>query len=157
MSIIPTDKGDINTRYVVRMEVVGRRDKRQTHVIFMEGDELHSAYTDVNDPSELLEPIVKSDPGWHVVCCFESEPFDTYTVPIIAWRISIAGCAIAHPICPDRLSGNFEWGILCPDGTVLVPFEARYESRESFRAFCVERYREEQKQQTEMQNQLAAQ
>ena len=96
---------------------------------YVEGDEIVRTFSDtgVDEIEALSAPVVPAAPGFFLVGTYDSEPYDVYREPIVAWRIADEW---AMPICIDDHNGA--GAILRPDGTVIVPFSHWYDSLEEF-------------------------
>ena len=88
------------------------------------------------DPSRLTAPIPAA-PGYFAVTLLEDGT--VCRMPVIAWRVA-PGALSAEPICPDEPFGW--WGILCPDGAVISPYEAIHASLDAWQAAMLENLRE---------------
>ena len=86
------------------------------------------------DPLHLAAPIA-AQIGYHVVNLSEDPEAVVYRLPVIAWRVP-SGAFSAAPICPDEPARA--WAILCPDGRVIAPQEATFETVDAWRESVLE-------------------
>ena len=106
---------------------------------------------DVYAIERLLLPVVAASPGFTLLRfpallgargpdgellpnAGEGDPY-VDRMPIAAWRIDETH---ALPVTPDddddRISNLIGSGVLLPDGQVVVPFDARFDNEEAWRA-----------------------
>ncbi len=86
------------------------------------------------DPLRLGDPI-PAQPGYFVVAVADDAEAVVCRQPVIAWRVP-PGALSAEPICPDEPAGA--WAILCPDGSVIAPQEATFETVDAWRESVLE-------------------
>ena len=93
--------------------------------------------TDPNfDPLRMTPPI-PSAPGYFTITMLEDGT--VCRMPVVGWRVA-PGSLSAEPICVDEPCGS--WGILCPDGAVISPYEGMHVSLAAWKAAMLENLRE---------------
>ena len=141
-TFIETCEGFIPAERVVRIRQrwtneTPRGMRTEIEYIDAAGDARVTTATDADfDPARLVAPIPAA-PGYFTVTMLEDGT--VCRMPVIAWRVA-PGALSAEPICPDEPFGW--WGILCPDGAVISPYEAIHASLDAWKAAMLENLRE---------------
>ena len=153
MKFIETTEGFINTSVitsVVRINPVRNDGYRElTHAVrYREHGENQIAYTWESEHDALVSEIIPAAPGYSVLRRYHEEA-DTYSEDVIAWRIHRI---LDHPV-PITADGaaHGDFAILEPSGSVIVPFDSRYDTRADFDRNAAEEWRKEQESKTESQ------
>jgi hypothetical protein len=126
----------LNLDYVIRAKYHCPKGERPyTEVVYLEGDVVLTTRALGDFDLEMhTAPVIPAEPGYSVVRLFDDDlPDACYGTPVIAWRIE---GDYACPICPGddspSRSGSDRWGILHPNGKVVLPFDCTYNSLGDF-------------------------
>lgn len=137
MKFINTNDGLINLNRVIKIvEIEDGVVGWQSRISYLEGDgETRTTDTFMRYETlrEQLADTVAAAPGFSVVNVVDLEPYDIYTLPIVAWQIE--GADFAQPITIGERGE--EYGVLAPDGKVVTPWEDRFNSVEEFREYRI--------------------